>query len=436
MIADRNATAGHAIRRYLLAGVATCILLVGGVGSLAAVTEISGAVIATGTLVVDSSVKKVQHPTGGVVGEIRVREGDAVKSGDVLVRLDATLARTNLAIVAKGLDEFEARLARLEAERDGRETITFPQQLASRENDPAIARIMAAERLLFEFRRRARIGQKAQLTERIAQLAEEISGLTEQKGADQQEIELIGTELEGIRKLWEKKYVSIQRMTALQREAIKLEGEHGQLTASIAQAKGRCAEIELQIVQIDQDLHSQVAAELREVQGRISEFVERKVAAEDELKRVDIRSPQDGIVHQLAVHTVGGVLSAGDPIMLIVPVADKLTVEARIAPQDIDQVTSGQKAVLRLSAFNQQTTPQLTGVLTRISADLTIDERSGLGFYTARVMLPQEELAKLNGLTLAPGMPSEVFFPTADRTMLSYLVKPLSDQVQRAFREE
>ncbi|GLR46175.1 HlyD family type I secretion periplasmic adaptor subunit [Mesorhizobium amorphae] len=436
MIADRNATSGHAIRRYLLAGVATCILLVGGVGSLAAVTDISGAVIATGTLVVDSNVKKVQHPTGGVVGEIRVREGDAVKSGDILVRLDATLTRTNLAIIAKGLDEFEARLARLEAERDGRVTITFPQQVASRENDPVIARILAEERSLFEFRRRARIGQKAQLAERIAQLAEEISGLTEQKGAKRQEIELIGTELDGIRKLWEKKYVSIQRMTALQRDAIKLEGEHGQLTASIAQAKGRCEEIELQIVQIDQDLHSQVAAELREVQGRISEFVERKVAAEDELKRVDIRSPQDGIVHQLAVHTVGGVLSAGEPIMLIVPVADKLTVEARIAPQDIDQLTSGQNAVLRLSAFNQQTTPQLTGVLTNISADLTIDERSGVGFYTARVMLPQEELAKLNGLTLAPGMPSEVFFPTADRTMLSYLVKPLSDQLQRAFREE
>lgn len=431
-----SAAPERGIRRYLFAGIATCILLVGGAGSLAAVTSLSGAVIAAGTLVVDSNVKKVQHPTGGVIGEIRVREGDSVKAGDVLIRLDATVTRAGLAIVSKGLDEFEARLARLEAERDGHEEITFPQSLLARKDDEPTARIMAGELSLFDFRRQARAGQKAQLRERIAQLAEETSGLTEQKNAKRREIELIGTELEGIRKLWEKKYVSIERITALERDAVRLEGEHGQLTASIAQTKGRSAEIALQIIQIDQDLRSEVAAELREVQGKISEFVERKVAAEEELKRIDIRSPQGGVVHQLAVHTIGGVISPGEPIMLIVPVSDTLTVEARIAPQDIDQVTPGQHAVLRLSAFNQQTTPELTGVLTKISADLTVDERTGLGHYTARVSLPASELMKLKGLALAPGMPAEVFFPTADRTMLSYLVKPLSDQIRRAFREE
>lgn len=432
--ANRNAHIG--IRRYLFAGVATCVLLVGGAGSLAAMTELSGAVIAAGTLVVDSNVKKVQHRTGGVIGEIHVREGDRVKAGEVLVRLDATITRANLAIVTKGLDELEARLARLEAERDGTPDIQFPDTLVSRKSDKVIARIMAGEQSLFDFRREARTGQKAQLNERIAQLAEETSGLTEQRNAKRREIELIGTELEGIRKLWEKKYVSIDRITALERDAVRLEGEHGHLTASIAQAKGRSAEIALQIIQIDQDLRSEVAAELREVQGKISEFVERKVAAADELKRVDIRSPQDGIVHQLAVHTIGGVISAGEPILFIVPVSDDLRVEARISPQDIDQVTLGQRAVLRLSAFNQQTTPELTGVLTKISADLTVDERSGLGFYIARVALPAAEVAKLNGLSLAPGMPAEVFFPTANRTMLSYLIKPLSDQIERAFREE
>jgi HlyD family secretion protein len=217
---------------------------------------------------------------------------------------------------------------------------------------------------------------------------------------------------------------------------VRLGGEHGQLTASIAQARGRGSEIELQIIQIVQDLRSEVAAKIREIQGRVSELVERKVAAEDQLKRIELKSPQSGIVHQLAVHTIGGVIQAGEPIMLIVPVTDEFTVEARIAPQDIDQVTPGQAAVLRLSAFNQRTTPELRGVLTKVAADLTIDERSGLGFYKARVVLPKEEVAKLKGLTLTPGMPTEVFFPTGARTILSYLIKPLSDQIERAFRQE
>ncbi|MER8435245.1 HlyD family type I secretion periplasmic adaptor subunit [Mesorhizobium sp. M1312] len=428
--------ADRTIRRYLLGGVATCILLVGGAGSLAAVTELSGAVIASGKLVVDSNVKKVQHPTGGVVGQIFVREGDAVQSGKVLIRLDETITRANLAIVTKSLDEFEARLARLEAERDGKGSIIFPASLVSRQDAPEVGRATAGEQSLFEFRRQARAGQKAQLEERVAQLAEEVSGLTEQRDAKSQEIKLIGFELEGMRLLWRRKLVSIDRITALERDAVRLKGEHGQLTASIAQAKGRIAETRLQIIQIDQDLRSEVASELRDVQAKISEYVERKVSAEDQLKRIDIRSPQNGVVHQLGVHTVGGVISPGELIMLIVPVTDDLTVEARVAPQDIDQLTPGQSATLRLSAFNQQTTPELNGAVSKISADLNVDEKTGAGFYTVHVVLPRTELARLKGLTLAPGMPVEVFFSTGDRTMLSYLVKPLADQIQRAFREE
>lgn len=418
----------RSIRRYLLAGVASLGLLVAGVGGLAAMTKLSGAVIAPGRLVVDTNVKKVQHPSGGVIGAIRVREGDPVKAGQLLVRLDATVTEANLAIVSKSLDEFEARQARLEAERDGAEAIGFPEGLPSD--------LMAGETSLFRLRYEVRAGKRAQLKERIAQLGDEISGLGQQKTAKAREMALITDELDGIRKLWKQKLVSIGRVTLLERDAARLEGEHGRLIAAIAQAKGRVSETELQILQIDQDFRSEVAGELRDVEAKIAEYSERKIAAEDQLKRIDIRAPQDGVVHQLTVHTVGGVVQGGETLMLIVPVSDELTVEARIAPQDIDQIAAGQDALLRLSAFNQATTPELAGRLVTVAADLTTDEKTGSGFYSAWVRLPRSEIARLKGLALTPGMPAEVFFPTQERTILSYLVKPLSDQMERAFREE
>lgn len=418
----------RAIRRYLFAGVASLALLLVGVGGLAATTRLSGAVIAPGRLVVDTNVKKVQHPSGGVIGAIRVREGDWVKAGQLLVRLDATVTEANLAIVTKSLAEFEARQARLEAERNGAEAISFPESLQPD--------LRAGETSLFKLRYEARAGKKAQLAERIAQLGEEIAGLGQQKTAKAREMMLIADELDGIRKLWKQKLVSIGRVTLLERDAARLEGEHGRLIAAIAQTKGRISETELQVLQIDQDFRSEVAAELRDMEAKIAEYRERKIAAEDQLKRIDIKAPQDGVVHQLAVHTVGGVVQGGEALMLIVPVSDALTVEARIAPQDIDQIATGQNAILRLSAFNQATTPELSGRLDTVAADLTTDEKTGISFYTARVSLPRSEIARLKGLALAPGMPAEVFFPTHERTILSYLVKPLGDQMERAFREE
>ena len=426
--------AQRSIRSHLLGGLAVVALLAGGVGGLAATTELSGAVIAPGSLVVDSNVKKVQHPTGGVVGELRVRDGDKVKAGDIVVRLDETITQANLAIVVKSLNELQSRLARLEAERDNVDTIVFPAELLARAGDPELARSMTGERNLFEFRKSARAGQKAQLRERIAQLKEEIQGLTGQVAAKKRETELIGQELEGVRDLWRKNLVQIQRVTALERDAARLEGERGQLIASTAQAKGKISEIELQILQIDQDLRSEVAKDLREVQGKIAELVERKVAAEDQLKRIDIRAPQNGMVHQSTVHTVGGVITPGEAIMLIVPEADALTVEAKLAPQDIDQVRVGQTAALRFSAFSQRTTPELDGVVSRVSADLTTDQRTGAAYYVVRITLSESELARLEGLRLVPGMPVEAFIRTGERTVLSYVMKPFTDQITRSFR--
>ena len=430
-------TSRESIHQHLLAGGLIVLLLAGGVGGWASTTQIAGALIAQGSVVVDSNVKKVQHPTGGVVGKLNVQDGDRVKAGDILVQLDDTITRANLAIVTKGLDELAARKARLEAERDGAESITFPPELLPRSNtDAAVAVALANEKKLFELRRSARLGQKAQLKQRITQLGDEIRGLTAQQEAKGREITLIGQELAGVRELWKNNLVQITRLTALERDGARLEGERAQLLASVAQAKGKITETELQIIQIDQDLSSEVAKDMREVDAKFGEFVERKVAAEDQLKRIDLRAPQDGIVLESKVHTVGGVIPAGDAIMLIVPETDNLQVEAKVNPHDIDQVQVGQSAVLRFSAFNLRTTPEINGTVTRVSADTTTDQRTGQNYYTTRIAMPKNEIARLGDIKLIPGMPVEAFVQTGERSVLSYLVKPLQDQFMRAFREK
>jgi HlyD family secretion protein len=429
-------SAHQSIRRHLLLSVATIILLVGGIGGWAATSEFAGAVIAQGQLVVDSNVKKVQHPTGGVVAELNVRDGDQVKMGDVIVRLDDTQTRANLSIVSKGLDELTARRAREEAELEGDEQVTFAPDLLARQSDPEVARIVKGEAKLFETRRKSREGLKAQLGERVQQSEEEIRGLAAQVASKEKQVEWIQQELEGVRDLWSKKLVQFNRVTSLEREQARLEGERGQLIAAIAQAKGKIAETRIQILQIDQDMRTEVGKDLADIRAKTAELIEKRVAAEDQLKRIDIRSPQNGMVHQLDVHTVGGVISAGQQIMLIVPAADKLIVEAKVQPQDIDQVRIGQAAVMRFSNFNTRTTPEVNGEVTFVSADVTQDQRTGISYYTVRIAVPPEELARLEAQKLQPGMPVEVFIQTTVRTVVSYFVRPFQDQIAKAFREK
>jgi HlyD family secretion protein len=427
----------HSIQRYLIAGIVIVVFVTFGIGGWAATAKLSGAVIGQGMLVVDSNVKKVQHPTGGVVGELRVREGDRVKAGDILVRLDETQTLANATIITKNFDELLARQARLETERDKGDQVVFPAILLDRASDPGsdAARAIAAEKSLFDLRRQARDGQKAQLRERSAQLQEEIKGYLGQAEAKQKEVELIHQELEGVRTLWQKNLIPITRLTALERDTARLEGERSQLSGLTAQSKGKIAEIELQIIQIDQDLRTEVGKDLIEARSKISELAERKTAAVDQLNRIDIRAPQNGRVHQLAVHTVGGVIAPGEQIMLIVPDADALAVEVKMAPRDIDQLYVGQTALMRFAAFNQKTTPEIEGEVSLISADLSQDQRTGTSYYTTRVALKPEELARLGSAKLVPGMPVDVFIQTPSRTALSYLVKPLRDQAERAFKE-
>ena len=425
-----------AIRRHLALALGLSAVLVVGLGGWATLTQISGAVIAPGQLVVESEVKKVQHPTGGVVGELRVREGSRVRAGDVLIRLDETQTRANLDIVLKAMDELSARRARDEAERDGLKTITFPPDLVARiDTDPTVARLIDGESRLFAARVAGREGQKAQLRERVDQLRQEIAGLVKQAAAKDREINLIGHELTGVRDLYAKNLVPLSRVTALERDAARLEGERGQLVASTASARGKIAETELQIIQIDGEMRTEVGKDLAEIRGKWSEMREKRVAAEDQLKRVELRAPQDGFVHQMSVHTVGGLVVPSEPAMLIVPASDQLLVEVRVQPQDIDNVRVGQKAVLRFAAFNTRTTPEIDGEVVRVSADVSQDPKTGQSYYTARIRIREDQKERLKGLRLVPGMPVESFTQIGERSVLSYLTKPLTDQIAKAWRE-
>lgn len=418
-------------------GLAIVAMFFVGVCAIAFGAPIAGSVLAAGNVVVDSSVKKVQHQTGGRVGEIRVRDGDHVKEGDVVVRLDDTLTRANLQIVVKQLNELWIRIARLKAERDDAESYETPDTLAAQSREPAIADMIASEMKLFTARKASRAGQKEQLRERILQLTEESKGLSAQLEAKRRELDLVKEELAGQEKLWSKNLVPVTKYVATQREATRLKGEHGQLIAQAAQVRGKMAETELQIRQIDQDRTSEAMRDLRDAQAKEAELLERRVAAQDQLKHVDIRAPQTGIVHQLTVHTVGGVIGPGEPIMLIVPKNDVLVVEAKISPVDIDHVKGGSPAFVRFSAFNQRTTPEFEGHVLRVSADLAREQNTSNApaYFTARIAFAEAEVKKLAELNLIPGMPAEVHIRTGDRTILNYLVKPLQDQFAVAFRE-
>ncbi|PWJ87662.1 HlyD family secretion protein [Mesorhizobium loti] len=425
----------QSIKRHLIAGFSAIVLLLGGVGGWASTTEFSGAVIAVGVLVVDSSIKKVQHPAGGVIGEIRVRDGDRVEAGDIVIRLDGTQARGNLAIINNQLDELAARRARLEAELAGQKEIVIPADLRVRVSEPEVEAFLSGELKLFETRTNGDKGMKAQLFEQELQMQQQIQGLKERASASKKQINYLEKQLESKHKLFDQKLTTVQEMVPLEREKARLEGETASIITDIARTRGAIAETELKISQVDHEARTQAARELAEVRSKVAELLEARIAAEDQLRRIDIRAPQAGYVHELAVHTVDGVAAPGETLMQIVPDADDLVVEVRLLPQDIDQIHVGQEAHLRFSAFNQRTTPELRGVVSRISADLIAEPRTGQGYYIARISLADGESGNLEQ-KLIPGMPVEAFIQTGDRTVLSYLTKPLVDQIERAFRDE
>ncbi len=422
------------LRGLVIGGMLTVVVGFLGFVVWAVSTSISGAVLASGQFVVESDVKRVQHAQGGTVDRITVRNGDRVAAGDLLVRLDDTLPRTNLAQIVSQLMQLTARRGRLEAERDDRADIIFPPELFTL--GPEAAEIALAEERLLREVRATRAAQRQQLLERVGQLMREIEGLGAQTNAKQREVELITLELKGVEELYAKNLVPISRLTLLQREAARLTGENGAFVAAIAKARGQIAEINVQALSLEQTARTDAAKELREVETAIAQLQERRVAALDILNRIEIRSPQTGFVHEQTVKTIGGVVAPGETLMLIVPDGDKLSIEARVSPIDIDQVRVGQKVHLRLSALNQRTTPELRGAVTRVAADLSRDQPGGPPFYTVRLAIDESEIRKIDGKTLVPGMPVEAFIETGERSVISYLVRPLTDAFARTFREE
>ena len=426
---------GRAYERELRVGLR--VLLVGlflGGGWLT-LMPLAAAVVVPGNLVVQSNVKTIQHPTGGVVAEIPVHNGMRVAVGDLLLRLDPTQAKASLQVVSKQLDESRTRIARLVAERDGLPEPEVPAELTGRMNETSVKDLLMSEETLFKARVNARNSQRDLLQSRVSQLGEQIGGLDAQVASKAKQLELIAGELTGVQDLYDKRLVPLTRLTTLQREVARIEGERGQLISAIAETKGKVGEAQLQIVRLDQDFRTEVVKELGEVQGKESELVQRGIAARDMLDRIELRAPTSGIVHQLAAHTVGGVVKAGDAIMEVVPDSDDLLVEARLQPNDIDQVRVGQKALIRFSAFNQRTTPQIVGLVSFVSADITHDQQSNVNYFTVRMTLPEEERRRLGELQLVSGMPAEVFMQTGSRTMMSYLMKPITEQLERSFVE-
>ncbi|RAI00546.1 HlyD family type I secretion periplasmic adaptor subunit [Acuticoccus sediminis] len=420
---------------YLRLGFITAAALVLGFGGWAAMASVSGAVVAQAVIAVDSRVKEIQHREGGIVAAIHVQSGDVVQAGDLLVELDDTQPRAGRDLVAAQLTALNARMDRLEAERDHADEVSFGPDLADRAGQPAVAEILDGQRSVFRARQATLEGQTAQLSEQIAQLEQQIDGMDAQAKAKRDEIALIEAELADLTQLLERDLVPRARVTERRREAARLTGEEGELVARIAASRGRIAEIRMQVLQVEKEFQRSVLSEISELQTEIATVAERNIAADDELSRIAIRAPVAGIVHESQVSTVGGVIAPGATLMKIVPQSDTLVVEARIAPINVDEIHVGQVADVMLTGLPSRTTPRLDGAVSSVSAERSVDEATGQAYFSARIMLPQSERDKLHGTALVPGMPAEVFIETKARSVLDYLLEPLFNAASMTFTE-
>jgi HlyD family type I secretion membrane fusion protein len=421
-----------AIRARVALASLFAVVLVLGFGGWAAHANLSGAIIAQGKVAVKKQVKLVQHRDGGIIAEILVANGDRVNAGDVLIRLDETQTKAELGVLRSQITELLGRRARLSAERDGAAAITFEREF---ETAPHSAEIARGELRLFQENRAVREARREQLLLQVEQYEEQVRGLSSQETSNAAERVMVADDLKRLMPLFNNKFIEIGKIRAMERDLVKVDGLKGEIAANIARVKGQISETKIKIIEADQQVRTDAQREYREVDGRIAELQEKIVAAQDRLSRMNLTSPISGFVNELSVHTINGIIAPKETLMSIVPESAELIVEARIAPTDIDQALAGQSARMRFIAFNQRTTPEVAGMVETIGAAATLDPASGQTYYLSTITIAGG-LNKIGGKPIVPGMPVEVFLATGNRSALSYLVKPFTDQMMRSFREE
>ena len=421
----------------MMLGTITLLILVGGFGLWGVMAEISGAVIASGQIEVDQNRQIVQHPDGGVVAEIAIDERDSVIAGQTLIKLDPTLEKSELAIIEGQLFELMARRGRLEAERDGNQTIDFDATIKERaSNDPSVAELMSGQQRLFDARSETASNQVAQLSKRKGQIRNQIEGLDAQQIALQRQLDLIAEELSDQQSLLNRGLAQATKVLALQRTEAQLSGQMGDLSARKAEYEGRITEIDIEITSLDAGRREEAITNLRDQQFRALELEERARALHEKLSRMDIKAPVSGIVYGLTVFAERSVIRPADPVLFLIPQDRPLIIAARVEPIHIDEIFTGQEVTLRFSSLDQRTTPELLGRVVQISADAFQDDARQISYYRAEIVLSEGEQDKIpQGITLIPGMPVESFIKTNDRTPLAYLVKPLADYFAKAMRE-
>ena len=421
--------------RVIAAGAVVVALLFGGFGTWAFTADLASAVLASGIVTVDGKRKQVQHQEGGTVKALLVRDGDRVEMGEPLVLLDETRPQAVYRMTKASHDAALMRQARLAAERDGATSVPVPLELVELQDTPEVAELIAGQRSLFAARRDSLNGTVEILTQREAQLDREIAGLAAQEASKARQLALVRDELAGQQKLFSQGLSPKTRVLALEREQARLEGERGELIADIARTEKAIGETRLEVLQRKRELRESVESELRTTQQELFDLKERMVATKDVLDRIVLRAPASGVVVGLDVNTIGGVVSPGETILEIVPDSKQLVVEAQVSPLDVDNLRIGQPAEVRFAAFQQRTTPLLEGSFVYVSADVMIDDRNGQSYYLVRVNVTEEEVARLGALELVPGMPAEVTIKTGEQRPVDYLVQPIVQSIDRAWRE-
>ncbi|MCR9139931.1 MAG: HlyD family type I secretion periplasmic adaptor subunit [Alphaproteobacteria bacterium] len=421
--------------KWLVTGMVMIALLFGAGGYWAATVPLSGAVLAAGSVTVAGNAKTVQHPDGGVVTELLVNDGSFVEQDDLLLRLDDTLLRANLNIYTNRLQEAATQRSRLIAERDGLEQIKWDHGLHREHNIPISVSVERDHASQFAARKNTLEGQANQYREQIEQYKNQLIGTQAQKQSADEQIALLEEELSGLEKLDKQGFITSSELRALRRQIAEMKGQSGEMVAELARIANAITESEIKISQVRREFTQNVLAELSQTEAEIRDMVQQLIATRSQIERTDVRAPVSGMVHELSMFTVGGVVAPGAPVMQIVPQTTDLNVEANVDPSSIDQIWIGQEVVSRFSAFNQRTTPELTGEVAAISPSTTVDENTGLSHYKIRFTFAKAEFAKLGDVRLVPGMPVDSHIRTQERTALSYFLKPLTDNFQNALRE-